>query len=324
MDSEIRSAMNGAMNGAMSGEMSGEVDAANDSSSMSRRALVTGFGAVGVAAGLGVAGLSVGPAVAAPGVVPTPAVLATPNAALNYLNIDATAFHTYASGRYVDDITGVGSSNPPARVAAPLMLEVGSVVRQLNVGYQGEPILEIFKRDFVTPTPWQMPFQQTLPAGGGPKTITINLPTPITIAAGSSYSVQFYAPPGASLVGLTVGYSAASARFLPFAGANPRAYDSRQSGGRMTSGEERSIPLGFPGASAALVNVTVTETAGLGFVAAFADGIVYPGNSTINWTSSGTTTANGAVIAMSTAGAIKLRCEVGSTHVIVDRLGWFL
>ena len=92
----------------------------------------------------------------------------------------------------------------------------------------------------------------------------------------------------------------------------------------MTSGEERSIPLGFPGASAALVNVTVTETGGLGFVAAFADGIVYPGNSTINWTSSGTTTANGAVVAMSTAGAIKLRCEVGSTHVIVDRLGWFL
>jgi len=125
-------------------------------------------------------------------------------------------------------------------------------------------------------------------------------------------------------VGLTVGYSAATARFLPFSGSDPRAYDSRASGGRMTSGTERSIPLGFPGASAALVNVTVTETAGLGFVAAFADGIAYPGNSTINWTSSGTTTANGAVVAMSSAGSIKLRCEVGSTHVIVDRLGWFL
>lgn len=312
------------MQNEMTGSVSSEVDVAIDPNSISRRALMTGLGAVGAAAGFGAVVLPAGQAVAAPAVVPKPAVLATPNPALNYLNIDATAFHTYASGRVIDGITGVNSNIPPARLAAPLMLEVGSVVRQLNVGYQGVPILEIFKRDFVTPVPWQMPFQQSLPAGGGAKTITINLATPITIAPGASYSVQFYAPPGAALVGLTVGYSAATARFLPFSGSDPRAYDSRASGGRMTSGTERSIPLGFPGASAALVNVTVTETAGLGFVAAFADGIAYPGNSTINWTSSGTTTANGAVVAMSSAGSIKLRCEVGSTHVIVDRLGWFL
>ena len=77
----------------------------------------------------------------------------------------------------------------------------------------------------------------------------------------------------------------------------------------------------------ALVNVTVTETEGLGFAAMFDASIGYPGNSSVNWGAPGATVANGVVSAVASNGRVKIR--VGGTddaaaHVIVDRLGWFV
>ena len=74
---------------------------------------------------------------------------------------------------------------------------------------------------------------------------------------------------------------------------------------------------------AAVLNVTVTGTAGPGFLALFADGITYPGNSSVNFSAAGQTVANSAIVTMA-AGKVKIHNGPAATHVIVDVVGTLL
>ncbi len=252
---------------------------------------------------------------------------------LTYVGIDGSAFHTYPytpNGRRPDEISGVGILNVSQRLATPLQLPVGSVIRQINVAYLGSPIVEVFKRDFVTnTTTWQpSEFQQTAPAqgGAGAKTHTFNLATPITITGSASYSLQLFCTVSDSVYGITLGYTPPTAGFVPFSGATPRVFDSRTTGSKLGFQQEVIVDLGNPGVRGALFNLTVTQTESEGFVAAFAADIAYPGNSSINYFGSGQNLANGVVSAVAANGTIKLRGggPAGRAHVIVDRLGWFI
>lgn len=304
---------------------------------LSRRDLMTGLG-VGAGAGLVIAAGLPLTAAAAPS-RNVPAWLAFPKdfspaiSNLTYLGIDGSAFHTYAytpNGRRLDETSGAGILTDSQRLATPLLLPVGSVIRQINIAYLGTPIVEVFKRDLTTDTQSWNPseFQQTAPNDPSPgaHTHTFDLTSPITIEPGATYSLQLWCGVADSVYGITLGYTPPTAGFVPFTGPMPRVLDTRTSGNRLTFGQEIEVDLGNPGVRGALFNLTVTETENGGFVAAFAADVAYPGNSSVNYTATGQTVANGVVSAVSPDGKIKLRGggPVGSAHVIVDRLGWFI
>ena len=154
-----------------------------------------------------------------------------------------------------------------------------------------------------------------------------------TIAAGFNYRFDNISltPGGLILYGAEITYtlppdpSTAPGGFVPFAGANPRVYDSRSGAPKLAPNEERTIALGVPGtARAAVFNLTVTQTEEDGFVSAFRADIAFPGNSSVNWTTPNNDVANLVVCAVDPTGAIKLRGGNASTHVIVDLVGHFV
>lgn len=293
---------------------------------------------LGVGAGLAIATPAL-TAVAAPVTNHRPAWgpfyqdLTDPVAGLTYVNIDGAAFAPQNEPGYLDSLTGAGVSDNDGQMIAPLLLPVGSVVHQVNIGYfspaSADISLQIFERDFLADgnTAWMPIATGVAPGGDGALTATINFTTPATIAHGRSYTLQFRAAvPGTTVRGVTIGYLPPTAGFVPFSGATPRVYDSRTGDGKLGFQEERPINLGNPGVRGALFNLTVTETENSGFVAAFAGDITYPNNSSINYFGTNQNLANGVVTAVAPDGTIKIRGggPAGRAHVVIDRLGWFI
>jgi hypothetical protein len=103
--------------------------------------------------------------------------------------------------------------------------------------------------------------------------------------------------------------------------------DTRQPGpltGKLAANEERIVSLGFVGARSAVINLTITQTVGGGFVAVFPADVPYPGNSTINWTASNADDANTVITALDSAGRLKIRGGSNPTHVLIDRVGYLV
>ena len=305
---------------------------------VSRRSVLLGLG---VAAGAAAAVSALpGKATAAPiGVsswsADVPQALGASISGLSYIGLDGQAFFPSQPEHRIGadiDLTGTKGANGE-RIWAGLPLPAGSTVHQINVGYIGQPIAEVSKRLISQPNPAQIPtqiFQQTLPAGGvGPATATFNIGTPIVIERESTYTVSFYIPSngGAGVLGCSIGYQPPAQGFVPFGAGDPRVLDTRQPGplsGKLGPGEERVVPLGFAGARSAVLNLTITETVGGGFVAVFPAGITWPGNSSINWSASNQNIANGVITALDGNGAIKIRGGSNATHVVIDRVGFMI
>ena len=309
----------------------------DDKGGISRREMMTGLGAgagLVLAAGLPLTAAAGPVANHVPAWAPwMPKDLAVPTPNLSYVNIDGAAFHAQNEADYLDSLSGRGVGDGDGQLIAPLMLEVGSVIRQFNVSYlcpsPADISLQIFARDFLSAgnVAWAPIATGVAPGGNGALTATINFASPVVIEHGKSYTIQFRAAvPGTSIRGLTVGYLPPTAGFVPFDGATPRVLDTRTTGNRLTFQEEITLNLGNPGVRGALFNLTVTETENGGFVAAFAADVAYPGNSSVNYTATGQTVANGVVSGVAPDGTILLRGggPLGSCHVIVDRLGWFV
>ena len=310
---------------------------------VSRRNLLLGMGAVaGAAAGAGLltSGASAAsPArLALPAAHPHPEALAAEIPGLRYITIDAQAFVTSDyTNRLYGDLTGITTINKPDRVWAALPLPVGSVIYQISVGYQHQPIIEISRRKITQPTPATAPsqsYQKTVPLSpGGPTSSTLNLTgaagtieAPVLIEADSSYTVSAYMTPGDSIFNVQIGYLPPTQTFIPFPGTTPRVFDSRlaANGPKFAVNEERTIDLGIAGARTAVINLTVTETAaGGGFVAVFPADIAYPGTSSINWTALDQNIANGVITRVDATGKIKVRAN-NVTHIVIDRIGYMI
>ncbi|HXJ77929.1 MAG TPA: hypothetical protein VMS64_04520 [Candidatus Methylomirabilis sp.] len=305
---------------------------------MSRRAFTAAFGAATAA----LATLPGVPAVAGPPTVTpvSPARVVLPNAlgavnpALTYVMLDGFAFipdfipdgsGLTGAGRIYQDITGVQPSAVNNRLSAALPIPCGSTIYELNVAYQHQPIMEIWKRSMTTPTPFGPALQISVPLGSGASTTTIDVDPPIFVEQGSTVSVRFFGTAGDSVYGVTVGYTPPTQAFIPFTGSTPRVLDTRTGGGKLAPGAPLTIALGFPGARGAVLNVTITQTEGTsGWVAAFPANISWPGNSSVNWTAPNATVANGVITAMDSDGQITLQAFQAKTHVIVDRIGWLI
>ncbi len=130
-----------------------------------------------------------------------------------------------------------------------------------------------------------------------------------------------------SEVGLTI-------RSTPY-----RAYDSRPGdwpGGRdgpFVSGTTRVLPLVVPagtipaGSTGALLNVTVAETVGSGYLQVYSASLTSPpATSNLNWYANGQTVANSVTTAVSSDRKVQVTvgCPVGAaTEVVIDVFGFY-
>lgn len=104
-----------------------------------------------------------------------------------------------------------------------------------------------------------------------------------------------------------------------------RVYDSRVTHGRIVNGRTRTIVPVVTGqpVEAWCCNITVTDTAGAGFLAMFPGDDAWPGNSSVNWWAPGQTIANTAYTpGAEHNNAIRIYCGGGSsTHFVLDLIG---
>jgi hypothetical protein len=116
-----------------------------------------------------------------------------------------------------------------------------------------------------------------------------------------------------------------------------RAYDSRLGDGKLQAGQTRTISLATgkdaggnnvlavpPGATAALVNLTITDTEGAGFVKMYSAAISEPATSSINWSDTGQNLAVSTPVAIDEQARIKLTGGVNATNVVVDVIGYII
>ena len=115
-----------------------------------------------------------------------------------------------------------------------------------------------------------------------------------------------------------------------------RAYDSRANGGaKIAAGETRTISLANgingagasvvavpPGATAAIVTLTVTETVAGGFLTMYSGAATLPATSSINWFASNQTFAVSTQVAVNAAGQVKVSAGSSSTQFIIDVVGY--
>jgi hypothetical protein len=111
-----------------------------------------------------------------------------------------------------------------------------------------------------------------------------------------------------------------------------RAYDSRNTtDGKLAPGQTRTIGLQSglgasgaetlavpPGASAAVVTLTITETEGAGFVKLYSADVPEPPTSNINWSQAGQNLAVSTTVSVNAHGEVDITGGFGSTHVVVD------
>jgi len=325
----------------------------NSPEGVSRRGMLLGIGAAaGAVAGAGLISTETNAASNAASAVPRistslrPEAVAAPIPGLTYISFDALQFYgkdsTGPQSRYYDYTSGTGISTPPGVLYCPLNLPEGSKISQINVGYQKKPKVQILRRLITQPTPaLDLADVSTAVLVGGP---TNNLPDspagpgagsvsfspPVEIQSGYTYVLAIVSDaPGTAVYGASMGYTPpVQQAFFPFTGPTPRVLDTRDPGpltGKLGPNEERVVDLGITGARTAVINLTVTQTGGAGYVAVFPANITWPGNSSINWYEPNSDLANGVVVALDPTGKIKIRGGGGAnTHVVIDRIGYFL
>ena len=122
-----------------------------------------------------------------------------------------------------------------------------------------------------------------------------------------------------------------------------RAYDSRDAAGpKILAGETRTISLATghtlaaptvrtiavpPGATAAIVTLTVTETAiGVGgnggFLTMYNAGVAQPATSNINWAGADQNVAVSTQVSVDAAGSVKVAAGANATHFVIDVIGY--
>jgi hypothetical protein len=125
-----------------------------------------------------------------------------------------------------------------------------------------------------------------------------------------------------------------SAGALTMLSAPYRCYDSRASEppsggikGKLTGPNERVIDVSVGGtvptfATAALINLTATNTSATGFLSIYPNGTTWPGTSTINWSVANSVIANTTIVLLDSLRRVRVLAN-GSTDFLIDVIGFF-
>ncbi len=163
----------------------------------------------------------------------------------------------------------------------------------------------------------------------------VTIPNLVTVPLGTNGAVSLYVNnSSANVIADVVGwYAATGAAF--HAQSSQRVLDSRAATqvGPFSSpwapGETRVVPVaghgGVPatGATAVVMNVTVTDTSTAGYLTAYPDLTTRPTQgSNLNW-APGVTIPNLVTVPLGTNGAVKLYVNNSSANVIADVVGWY-
>lgn len=315
---------------------------------VSRRAMIGGLAAGAGALGLGLAAKPVAAAVepGQAGAAPSGAsfgpdrLVATPKqAGLNYVLYSGFQIEPITSVQKWERFEGAfrftGTAPGDQGYCQPsIELPLGSVVREIEVygvsGTGSVATLELWQTSVQTiASADQVLADIAIPAGAGHFTVTV--------AVELEWNDQTQTIPfinildtvarATAIKGIRIGYEAVAQvpAFVPISPI-PRPYNTRDTAGltKLNPGEERTITLPVPaGISAAVVQLTVTETGAGGFVGVFpADAASWPGNSSINWSAVNENVGGTVVTAVSADGKIKIRGGGSPTHVIIDVPGY--
>ncbi len=115
-----------------------------------------------------------------------------------------------------------------------------------------------------------------------------------------------------------------------------RAYDSRVADGKLAAGTTRVVSVASgvdsagqthvavpPGATGALLRVTITDAEGAGFLKVYSNALATPpSTSSVNWYADGAIVGSDSTVAVDATGKIKVTAVVNSTHVVVDVVGY--
>ena len=314
---------------------------------LSRRRLLAGLGTAGaVTLGAALPGNAEPLAFPAGDVVATPSRRSATGAAvfdrqlvpgLTYRVLDPSVFHPVLGSQLRAVSTAIGGTTlntPGPALLGHLDLPVGVVLRELAVTYiapsGSAPNWARLFRKALTGGYQTVVEQNPLAQGPDPRTVTFALNE--AVDGSSSYAVGYLvATTGQFVNGVVIGYEEPTPPTQPTpppafvaVSPTPRVLDTRQAGGKLNADEERVVALGVPGtAAAAVINLTITETEDAGYIAIFPSDISWPGNSSINWSSTGQNLANTVVTAVDPSGQIRMRGGVKSSHVVIDVLGYF-
>jgi LPXTG-site transpeptidase (sortase) family protein len=148
-----------------------------------------------------------------------------------------------------------------------------------------------------------------------------------TVALGPSGGVAIYTSTASDIVVDAFGYyapatDATDGRFVPL--GPQRVLDTRNGAGSVRAGAPMRVDVtaAVPAAASAVVaTLTVTDTAGAGFWAAWPDGAPRPLTSNVNATATGQTLANQIVIPLA-GGAFDIYSQSGG-QAVVDVTGYF-
>ncbi|HEX6475799.1 MAG TPA: hypothetical protein VF005_00885, partial [Acidimicrobiales bacterium] len=163
-------------------------------------------------------------------------------------------------------------------------------------------------------------------------------PNRVQVPVGTGGQVDVYNPAGSVDVVVDVGgyftdssnASATGAQFTPTTPA--RITDTRPDSGFPNSGKtlapNTTLPVqvsgGVPstGVTAAVVNVTATDTTKQSFFTVWPTGVTQPTASDLNWVA-GETRPNLVVVKLGSGGAVDVFNAAGSADVVVDVSGWY-
>ena len=230
-----------------------------------------------------------------------PARLADTRAGTGYSVVDAHTVHVVVGGR-----AGV----PTSAVAAVLTVTVSDT--------RGGGFVTVW------PSGGRRPTVSTVNADQAAQTIANGA----TVQLGDDGAIDVYASMAGALVIDVVGAYVPAAhssagRFVPV--EPTRLTDTRVWRGPLGAAERLTVPLGLnvpDDATAAVVNLTVDQSAGAGYWTAFGTGSAAPLASALNTDAAGQTRASLTIVPLAGRAAIDLLSQTGG-HVVVDLVGWF-
>ncbi len=220
-----------------------------------------------------------------------------------------------ANGTRTVQITGRGGV-PAASTVDSVVLNV-TAVQPRSTGYG-----TLYPSGTTRPTASNVNFRAGAPATPNLVVVRTGATGAVNLYNGSSGSTHYLV----DVVGYYRKAGTAASRFSPMV---PKRILDTRSGAALGANTERGLTVrggstGVPtNATGVVMNVTATNTTGSSYLTVYPAGTTRPTASNLNWTAGTAAVANLVYSPVGTGGQVRLFNRTGSTHLLVDVVGWF-